>query len=61
MLNMLAREALLLALPKTKFTQVKSLRLSYEIWTTLQSTFEGDNHAQRLDYKIRYAYIKMLK
>lgn len=43
----LSREALLSALPKNEYSQVKYLKTSYEIWLALQSNFEGDEHAKK--------------
>ena len=45
---MRAREALLIAHPKIEYSQVKSLETYHKIWTTLESTFEGDKHAKRI-------------
>ena len=51
MYNMLAREELLSTLSKTKFSQVKTLRLSHEVWIALKNIFEGDNHARKFRLK----------
>ena len=48
MCNMRAREALLSALPENKYSQVKSLEISYEIWRALESTLGGDTNAKRM-------------
>ena len=61
MCNMRAREALLSALPKNEYSEVKSFQTSYEIWKALESTFEGDDHVKRMDYKIGYVHFKMIK
>ena len=47
MCNILAREALLSALLKNEYSQVKLLKTSHEIWKALHSTFEGDEHSKR--------------
>lgn len=46
--NMLAREALLSALPENEYSQVKPLEMSHVIWKALEFTFEGDLHAKRI-------------
>lgn len=51
MQNMLAKEALLSALPKIEYGDVKYLRLANEIWNSSQSTFEGNSHAKRARLK----------
>ena len=39
MQNMISIEALLLALPKTEYGEVKNLRLANKIWNYLKSIF----------------------
>ena len=48
MCNMRVREALLSALLENEYNQVKSLVTSHKIWKSLESTFEGDDHAKRM-------------
>ena len=48
MCNMRAREALLTTLPKIEYNQVKSLATSHLIWRDLESSFEGDEHSNKL-------------
>ena len=48
MYNMREREALVRTLLENKYSQVKSLQTSYEIWKALESTFEGDDHEKRM-------------
>ena len=47
MCNILAREALLLALPENEYSQVRCLKTAHAIWKALHSTFEGDEHAKK--------------
>lgn len=61
MCNILAREALLLALPKNEYNQVKSLQTSNAIWEDLESTFEGDKHAKIIRLQNWTYFFKMLK
>ena len=42
------REALLLALPKNEYNQVKLLKTSHEIRKALEYNYEGDTHAKRV-------------
>ena len=51
MCNVRAREALLSALPKNKYNQVKLLKKSHEIQKALESNFDGDKHAKRVRLK----------
>ena len=48
MYNMRAREALLSALPKIQYDQVKTLDTSHKIWKALENRFEGDEHSKKL-------------
>ena len=48
MCDMRAREALLSALPKIEYNQVKSLITSHMIWKALENGFEGDGHSKKL-------------
>ena len=48
MCDMRAREALLSALPKIKYKQVKSLDTSHKIWKALENSFDGDEHSMKL-------------
>ena len=48
MCNLRAREAILSALPKSEYSQVKQLKTSHEIWKTLEANYEGDTHAKRV-------------
>ena len=43
-----AREAILSALPKSEYNQVKLLKTSHEIWKTLEANYEGDTLAKRV-------------
>lgn len=45
---MIAREALVVALPKNEQIQVKYLQKPHAIWKALQSTIEGDKNAKRI-------------
>ena len=47
MRNILAKEALLLALLENEYGQVKNLPKAHDIWKALHSTFEGDEHAKK--------------
>ena len=51
MCDMGAREALLIALPKIEYNQVKSLATSHLIWKALENSFEGDAHSKKLRLK----------
>ena len=46
MCNIRAREAILLALLESEYSQVKLLKTSYEIWKALEENYEGDTHAK---------------
>ena len=48
MCNIRAREAILLTLPKSEYSQVKLLKTSHEIWKTLEANYDGDTHAKRV-------------
>ena len=48
MCNIRAREVVLLALPKSEYSQVKLLKTSHEIWKALEANYEGDKHAKRV-------------
>ena len=48
MCNIRAREALLLALPKNEYSQVKLLKTSHKMWKALESNYESDKHAKRV-------------
>ena len=48
MCNMRVREALLLALPKNEYNQVKTFQTSHEIWKAFEVTFEGDDHVKKM-------------
>ena len=48
MCNIRAREAILLALLESEYSQVKLLKTSYEIWKALEENYEGDTHAKRV-------------
>ena len=62
MCNIRAREAILLALPKSEYSQVKLLKTYHEIWKTLEANYGGDTHAKReLDYKICIVHSKMIE
>ena len=54
MYNIREREAILLALPKSEYSQVKQLKTSHEIWKTLEANYEGDTHAKRVRLKNLY-------
>ena len=54
MCNIRAREAILSALPKSEYSQVKLLKTSYEIWKALEANYEGDTHAKRVRLLILY-------
>ena len=47
MCNIREREAILLALSKNEYSQVKLLKTSHEIWKALEANYEGDTHAKR--------------
>lgn len=47
MQNMLAREALLLALPEVEYGEVKYFRLYNDICNALKIIFECDKHAKK--------------
>ena len=51
MCDIRSREVILLALPKSKYSQVKKLKTSHEIWKTLDDNYEGDTHANRVRLK----------
>ena len=61
MCNIRAREAILLALPASEYSQVKQLKTSHKIWKTLEANYEGDTHTKGLDYNICIAHSKMLE
>ena len=48
MCDMRVIEALLIALPKIEYNQVKSLATSHLIWKALENSFEGDEHSKKL-------------
>ena len=48
MCNTRSREAILTALPKIEYNQVKSLATSHLIWKALENSFEGDAHSKKL-------------
>ena len=48
MCNIREREEILSTLPKSKYSQVKLLKTSYEIWKALEANYEGDTHAKRI-------------
>ena len=48
MCNIRAREAILSALLKNEYGQVKFLKTSHEIWKSLEANYGGDTHAKRL-------------
>ena len=51
MCDMRAGEALLSALPKIEYNQVKSLATSHLIWKALENSFEGDAQSKKLSLK----------
>ena len=51
MCDMRAREALLTALSKIEYNQVKSLVTSHLIWKALETSFESDAHSKKLRLK----------
>ena len=61
MCDMRAREALLTALPKNEYNQVKSLATSHLIWKALENNFEGDAHSKKLRRQIWIVYFEMPK
>ena len=64
MCGMRAREALLTALPKIEYNQVKSLATSYLIWKALGASFEGDAHSKKLrlqSWICAFQYAKMME
>ena len=62
MCDMTAREALLTALPKIDYNQVKLLATSHLIWKALENSFEGDAHSKNLRLQIWIqAHFNMLK
>ena len=48
MCDMRTREALMTALPKIEYNQVKSLATLHLIWKALENSFEGDAHSKKL-------------
>ena len=48
MCNRKAREAMLSALLKNEYSQVKLLKTSHKIWKAKESNYEGDTHAKRV-------------
>ena len=48
MCNIRAREAVLLALPKNEYSQVKLLKTSHKILKALEENYEGNTHAKRV-------------
>ena len=54
MFNIRAREAILSALPKSEYNQVKLLKTSHEIWKKLEANYEDDIHAKR--FRLRNLY-----
>ena len=51
MCNIRAREAILLALLESEYSQVKLLKTSHGIWKSLEANYEGDTHAKRVRLK----------
>ena len=61
---MKAREALLTTLQENEYSQVKSLVTSHEIWKSLESSFEGDDHAKRMrlpNWICTFKYARMME
>ena len=54
MCNIRARKAILLALPKSEYSQVKLLKSSHKIWKTLKANYEGDTYLKR--NRIKYLH-----
>ena len=48
MCNIRATEAILSALPKSEYGQVKLIKTSHEIWKVLEANYEGDTHSKRV-------------
>ena len=54
MCNIRKIKAILSALPKSEYSQVKQLKTSHEIWKTLEANYEGDTHAKMVRLKNLY-------
>ena len=52
--NIRGREVVLLPLPENKYSQVKYLKTSHEIWKALEANYEGDTHAKELDIEFDF-------
>ena len=57
MCNIREREAILLTLPESEYSQVKLLKTSHEIWKPLEENYEGDTHAKSVRLQnLHYAF-----